>query len=117
MTRRAFSLGTAFLLGGCMTLATPRHAHQSQQVSDTPALAYAKTIRAVLAMGGQIVSTDAHTRTVSARLNKAVSLGVTLAPWESGTLLSVHATADVGFLLSHDVPEDVQAFLTAYAKE
>jgi hypothetical protein len=110
-------MGTV-LLAGCVT--TTWTAHQAQQrtvVADPVEVAYAKASHAVMTMGGTLGSLDPAKRLVSGRLNKAVVLQVALTPTTQGTQLDVHATADTGYILAHDVPEDVQAFLAAYAKE
>ncbi len=105
------------LLQGCVTLTQPRRAHQQLTVPDAPALAYHKAMRATLALGGQVLSQDPTQQAISARLNKAVVLNVALTPQGTGTVLDVQATAEAGYILEHDVPDDVKAFVAAYQKE
>jgi hypothetical protein len=105
------------LLTGCVTLTHERSARHQSHVPDAPDIAYAKATRAVMAMGAQVTSHDPAKRAVSARLNKAVIVNITLTPQGTGTVLEVQATAEPGYILAHDVPKDVQAFLTAYQRE
>jgi hypothetical protein len=101
--------------GGCVTLTASRSAAHSIRVPDAPAIASQKATRAAMAIGAQITHHDPQA--LSARLNKAVILNVSLTPQGTGTILTVQATAEPGYILPHDVPEDVQAFVTAYGKQ
>jgi hypothetical protein len=107
----------AGLLTSCVTLTHERSARQQVSVQDAPEVAYQKTLRATMTMGGYVASQDATKRAVSARLNKAVIVNVTLTPEGTGTRLDVQATAEPGYVLFHDVPEDVQAFFTTYRQQ
>ncbi len=115
MNRAMPLLLVAIVLGGCVTLTQPRHAAQSMVVPDAPALASQKAAQAAMALGGQITHHDPQA--LSARLNKAVILNVTLTPHGTGTMIQAQATAEAGYILSHDVPQDVQAFFAAYGKD
>ena len=110
-----FTLLAGLLIGGCVTLTQPRSATEQRAVAAPPALAAQKATKAAMAMGAQITHQDQHA--LSARLNKAVILNITLTPQGTGTLLTVQATAEPGYILAHDVPDDVQAFLAAYQRE
>ena len=103
------------LCTGCVTLTQSRSAIDRLAVADAPAIASQKAMKAAMAIGAQITHQDQQA--LSARLNKAVILNITLTPQGTGTILQVQATAEPGYILAHDVPEDVQAFLTAYGKE
>ena len=111
------TLFLAGLLTSCVTLTHERSARQQVSVQDAPEVAYQKTLRATMTMGGYVASQDATKRAVSARLNKAVIVNVTLTPEGTGTLLEIQATAEPGYILAHDVPEDVQAFVAAYKRQ
>jgi hypothetical protein len=104
-----------FVCASCVTLTTPRSAVNSMTVPDAPALAAQKAVKAAMTMGGQITLQTTHA--VSARLNKAVILNVTLTPHGTATVVQAQATAEAGYILPHDVTEDVQTFFTAYGKE
>jgi hypothetical protein len=122
-TGKEFALWVGFVallllgLGGCVTLTQPRSATQRVLVQDTPAVAYQKAVRASLALGGQIPAYDPTQRSVSAKLDQAVTLSIALTPQGTGTVLDVQATAAAGYILTHDVPQDVQAFLAAYHRQ
>ena len=105
----------AITFSGCVTLTQSRSATDRLAVTDAPAIASQKATRAVMAIGAQITHQDQQA--ISARLNKAVILNVTLTPQGTGTILQVQATAEPGYILAHDVPDDVQAFFTAYQRE
>ena|ERR1043166_7343418 len=111
--RLAASLLT-LLVTSCVTLTHERSARQVVTVPDGPVVAYHKALHATMAMGGYVVSQDVTKRAVSARLNKAVIVNITLTPEGAGTRLEVQVTAEPGYVLFHDVPDDVQAFFTAY---
>ena len=102
-------------LTSCVTLTAPRSAAQRMVVTDAPAVAAHKAVQAAMAMGGQITHHDLQS--LSARLNKAVILNVTLTPHGTGTIVPAQATAEAGYILPHDVPHDVEAFFAAYGKE
>jgi hypothetical protein len=118
-TMRQLLLGgtLSLLLASCVTLTQSRSAQQSTMVTDVPDVAYAKATKAVIKMGGHITTQDTAKRVISARLNKAVVLGILLTPDGTGTLMDARGTAEAGYVLPKDIDQYVQEFLMAYKRE
>lgn len=108
-------LGT-LLLAGCVTL-TPQTAQQQLRDPVAPDVAYNKATRVATKSSGQMTSQDPMKRVMSVRVDKAVVLGVILTPEGTGTLVDVRGTAEAGYILTKDIGQYVQEFLTAYRQE
>src|SRR5712692_1821637 len=93
--KRWFMLsGVVLVLAGCSALLPQAHTPEVRQVlvTDQPDLAYTKAVRALAAMGGEIVQNDRQARMLQSRLHNAVILSVSVRPSDQGTLLVAQGT-------------------------
>lgn len=77
----------ALTLAGCMSFA--RNARRELIVPDNPDQAYAKAVRATMAIAGAIGGQDPHLRIVSARIHNVIALNVTVTAQPTGAVVTV----------------------------
>lgn len=110
------------LLHGCVTTTwTKHHARESRIVSEDQVSAYARSTKAIHALGWQVMGANSRAGVgvlvLAARVNKAVTVQVLFSRQGTGTLLDVQVIAEAGYVLPRDVHEETKAFLVAYAQE
>jgi len=132
MTRRHMlhTVGLALLggawVGGCSGLSqltlTPQQQSEEFTVTDASPEAFAKTQKALYALGWPVTGALAPVdpipvHTVAARVDRAINIQVRLEPRGSQTVLQTKVTADSGFILNHPLPYYLEAFRTAYGQQ